>query len=44
MGNCASSREEKNDIDVAKIFCGSYVIRKPSKKNKRKRKKYEVSN
>ena len=37
MGNCGSSREEKEDIDVEKIFCGSYFLRKPLKKKKKKK-------
>ena len=31
MGNCSFSRGEKNDIDVVKNFCDSYILRKPKK-------------
>tara|TARA_B100001093_G_C26056721_1_gene688724 strand:+ start:358 stop:543 length:186 start_codon:yes stop_codon:yes gene_type:complete len=39
MGNCGSSRQEKEDINVEKIFCGSYFSRKPFKKKKKKKNK-----
>ena len=39
MGNCGSSRQEKEDINVEKIFCGSYFSRKHFKKKKKKKNK-----
>ena len=38
MGNCGSSRQEKEDINVEQIFCGSYFSKKPFKKKKKKKK------
>ena len=35
MGNCGSSRKEKEDINVEQIFRGSYFSRKPFRKRKR---------